>query len=70
MPNIDDLPFNKALVLYEQMKQAALDNDQITLERLKKSYPSLFQKTTVNLLRITVKRVNKLLGRQMHYAEH
>lgn len=58
--DINLLPFNEALELYDQMRQAYYDSDDLTLELLKKQYPTLFESETANLLRTTVDLLNKM----------
>lgn len=51
--DINDLPFNEAIKLYNEMRQAYLDDDQDKLAIMKQQYPSMFESETAELLRDT-----------------
>ena len=51
--DINDLPFNEAIKLYNEMRQAYLDDDQNKLTIMKQQYPSMFESETAELLRDT-----------------
>jgi hypothetical protein len=61
--DVNDLPFNEAMELYDRMRQAYYDGDEKELAELRKNYPSLFEEETANLLRTTAKHLTKLWGR-------
>lgn len=58
--DINLLPFNEALELYDQMRQAYYDGDDAALAMLKEQYPTLFESETANLLRTTVDLLNNM----------
>lgn len=58
--DINELPFNEAMALYEQMRQAYYDGNEQQLQQLRKQYPSMFEEETANLLRTTAECLSKM----------
>jgi hypothetical protein len=63
--DINLLPFNDALEIYDKMRQAYLDDDKKMLSQLQKKYPSLFEEETASMLRSTV----EILGKMKHTGD-
>ena len=74
MPNntthIDDLPFEEAIALYQQLRQATHNNDSATIADLRNRYPSLFDPETASRLREANRLVNKITGNKDQIPEH
>lgn len=68
--DVNLLPFDEALDLYEKMRQAYYDDDSATIETLKKDYPTLFEAKTANLLRTTVDLLHKMQKQKPKFSIH
>jgi hypothetical protein len=69
-PHIDDLPFETALKLYQQLRQAMHDDDTTAIADLRNRYPSLFDPDTANRLREANRLANKITGKKDKIPEH
>lgn len=58
--DINLLPFNEAMEIYDTLRQAYLDGDEKKIEELRKKYPTLFDTETAQLLRETADCLEKM----------
>ena len=69
-PHIDDLPFDEAIALYQQLRQATHDDDTVAIADLHNRYPSLFEPDTAKRLRDANRLANKVTGNKDNIPEH
>ncbi len=68
--HIDDLPFEEAIEIYQQLRQATHDDDNATIADLRNRYPSLFDPDTASRLREANRLANKITGHKDQIPEH
>ena len=68
MDNFDDLPITTQIELYYEKHHAIRYGDMMTLVRMKKNYPKLFEKKNDNQIRKWIEYFKKL-GQSEYYKD-
>ena len=68
--DVNELPFETALELYDEMRQAYLDGDEEKLTNMRRDYPTMFEPETALLLRKTADILDRLKKKQPSFNIH